>query len=117
MKTENSKRQERQIRSINPLGMRVVVKILKDENQTDSGLYLPEQRKADDEDSLLGQVIEVATAADEDFEDEEANISGLPLGAHVLIPRTGGVKVPWDDTLRIVETADVLAIVSLVDVI
>lgn len=102
-------------RHINPLGMRVVVKIRKDTNQTEAGLYLPEGAKDAMSESVLGEVIEVASAVDDDTK-EEANISGVPLGATVLIPKRAGVKVPWDEDLRIVETKEILGIVYEVSV-
>lgn len=102
---------DRKIRRINPLGMRVVIRIQKEGRQTDAGLYLPEGAKESQQESLLGEVIEVASAHDEDS-DEEANISGIPLGAIILIPKKAGTKIPWDEQLRIVETKEVLAIVS-----
>ena len=43
---------------------------------------------------------------------EETNVSGIPLGAQVLIPRSAGVRVPWEDSIRIVDTKDILAIVE-----
>ena len=107
--------QTRRIRSISPLGMRVVVRIQAEDNVTDGGLYLPEGAKQNLQESLLGEVIEVASAMDSDS-DEEANISGVPLGSLVLIPKRAGITVPWDDSLRIVETKEVLAIVSETEV-
>ena len=103
------------LRRINPLGMRVVIRIRRDENRTDTGLYLPEGAKQSMQDSLLGEVLEVASAMDDDTH-EETNISGVPQGSLVIIRKDTGVKVPWDDDLRIVETKDVLAIVSEVSV-
>lgn len=103
--------QKSTIKRINPLGYRVVVKICKDNNLSEGGLYLPEGAKQGMSESLLAEVLEVASATDEDT-DEEANVSGVPLGALVLIEKTVGVKIPWDDDLRIVDTDDVLAIVS-----
>lgn len=98
-------------RAIHPLGYRVVVRILKDQNQTEGGLYLPEGAKENMQESLLVQVTEVATATDEDT-DRETNVSGVPLGALVLIPKSAGIKVPWDDNLRIIDTEDVLCVVT-----
>jgi co-chaperonin GroES (HSP10) len=63
------------------------------------------------QESILVQVTEVATATDEDT-DHETNVSGVPLGALVLIPKGAGIKVPWDDNLRIVDTEDVLCVVT-----
>jgi chaperonin GroES len=103
-------------RNISPLGFRVLVRVIKDDSRTDAGLYLPEGAKEKSQESYLGEVLEVASAIDEDT-DEETNISGIPLGAMVLISTRTGVKVPWDEDLRIVETGDVLAIVDELDIV
>ena len=103
-------------RVISPLGMRVVVRIEKDPNVSEGGLYLPEGAKQAASESLLVKVIEVASATD-DHSEEETNVSGIPLGAFVLIPKAVGVRVPWNDDLRIVDTKDVLAIVHEISVI
>ncbi len=100
----------RRIRKVSPIGMRVLVSIRKDSNVSDGGLYLPEGAKAAASESVLAEVLEVATASDQGS-DEESNISGIPLGAIVLIGKHAGVRVPWDDNLRLVETKEVLAIV------
>jgi len=106
--------EKQSIRSIHPLGMRVVVRIRKEEARTDSGLYLPEGSKQASQDSLLGEVIEVASAMEiaRSGEEEEVNVSGIPSGALVLIPRDAGIRVPWDEELRIVETKQILALIS-----
>jgi len=101
----------RRIRKVHPLGLRVVVKLVKDSNVTDTGLYLPEGAKESMQESVLAKVIEVASAVDA-HTDEETNVSGIPLKSTVLIPKTAGIKVPWDDSLRIVETREVLALVD-----
>jgi co-chaperonin GroES (HSP10) len=93
----------------------VVVQILKDANVTDTGLYLPEGAKESMQESVLAEVIEVASAVDTHTE-EETNVSGIPLKSTVLIPKTAGVRVPWDDALRIVDTRDVLAMVDEISV-
>ncbi|MBX7139321.1 MAG: co-chaperone GroES family protein [Oligoflexia bacterium] len=98
-----------------PLGMRVVIKIISDTDMSDAGLYLPEGAKQAMAESLLGEVLEVASAIDSDSREEE-NISGVPLGAKVLVKKGSGVKVPWDETLRIVETAEVLALVTEIEI-
>lgn len=83
---------------------------------TESGLYLPEGAKQNMQEALLAKVVEVASATDSQT-DEETNVSGVPLGAYVLVPKNAGVRVPWDENLRIVETKEVLAIVSEISVI
>ena len=91
--------------------MRILVRIRKDTNKTEAGLYLPDGAKDSMGESVIGEVLEVASAIDDDTK-EEANISGIPDGALVLIPKKAGTKVPWDDDLRIVETKEVLAIIT-----
>jgi co-chaperonin GroES (HSP10) len=99
------------MRRLHPLGLRVVARVVKDPNVTEGGLYLPEGAKESMQESVLAQVIEVASAVDNRTE-EEMNISGIPLGSMVLIPKTIGVKVPWDDSLRIIDTREILALVD-----
>lgn len=103
-------------RKVSPLGMRVLVQIRKDSNVTDTGLYLPEGAKNAQEESLLAEVIEVAKGFDEDI-DDEANISGIPEGALVLIPKDAGVRVPWNEQLRLVESCEILALVHEVSLV
>lgn len=104
------------IRRVNPLGMRVLVRIRTESNQTEGGLYLPEGAKQNMQESLLAEVVEVARAEEDDESREDANISGIPLGALVLIPKGEGTRVPWDDSLRIIETMEVLAIVTEISI-
>lgn len=106
----------KRVRKISPLGMRILVQLRSDTNVSEGGLYLPEGAKQALAESLLAEVVEVASAVDE-HTDEEANISGVPLGAVVLIPKQAGVKVPWNDELRIVETKEVLAIVHEIEIV
>jgi co-chaperonin GroES (HSP10) len=108
-------RSSKPIRRLHPLGLRVVAKIIKDNNISDGGLYLPEGAKEATQESVLAQVIEVASALDARTE-EETNISGIPLGSMVLIPKNVGIKVPWDDNLRIIDTREVLAVVDEIKV-
>ncbi|RMG45162.1 MAG: co-chaperone GroES [Candidatus Dadabacteria bacterium] len=101
---------------MSPLGMRVLVKIIPQSNVSEGGLYLPEGAKDNMAESLLCEVIEVASAVDDETE-EETNISGIPQGAHVLIPRKAGTRIPWDHNLRIVESREILAIVDQIDLV
>jgi co-chaperonin GroES (HSP10) len=84
---------------------------VRESNVTDTGLYLPEGAKENMQESVLAEVIEVASAVDSRTE-EETNVSGIPLGSLVLIPKQQGVKVPWDDELRIIDTREILAVVD-----
>ena len=105
---------ENSVRHVNPLGMRVLVRVRKEEDQTEAGLYLPEGAKEEKQESVIAEVLEVASAIDDETH-EEANISGIPEGALVLIEKDIGIRTPWDDALRIVETQDVLAIITEID--
>lgn len=97
-------------KSLNPLGLRVAVKVIPEVDRTSGGIYLPEGAKTEMQESLLCLVVAVARTYDDS---EEANVSGIPLKSYVLIPKNAGIKIPWDDNIRIVEVKDVLAIVEL----
>lgn len=98
-------------RLILPLGLRVLVSVIKDEDRTDSGLYLPDGAKEAHGEALYGQVIEVAR--DKPTTEERAeNVSGVPHGAKVLFRKDAGVRVPWDERLRLLDVKDILATVE-----
>jgi len=91
--------------------MRVLVQVLRDEERTDAGLYLPAGAKEAQDEAMFGQVIEVAR--DRPTTDDLAeNVSGVPHGAKVLFRKDAGVRVPWDERLRILDVKDVLATVE-----
>ena len=115
-------------RHIQPLGPRVLVRLVRGPDRSESGLFLPPGAKEDHSEALLGEVIEVARAMPkgatlpDDLGDDDdgahpdlgANVSGIPLGAQVLFGKEHGVTVPWDDSLRILEVRRVLAIVEII---
>jgi co-chaperonin GroES (HSP10) len=119
-------------RHIQPLGPRVLVRVVKHPDRSEAGLFLPQGVKETHAAALLGEVVEVARskpraepaerdddADDDDDDDDEApdlgeNVSGVPLGANVLFEKERGIAVPWDDTLRILEVRYVLAIVDII---
>lgn len=114
--TEMTKRPA--VRYIQPLGPRVLVRLIKDEDRSSSGLYLPAGAKEAYLDSFYGEVIEVARATTQDPQEKKsfgANVSGIPCGARVLFKKDAGVRVPWDDTLLLLDTKDVLATVEEVE--
>ena len=101
------------IRYIKPLGPRVLVRITKLDDRTDSGLYLPDGVKEEHDEALYGQVLEVArTEIDAEARSLGENVSGVPLGAHVLFPKKEGLRVPWDEDLRLLEVKSVYAVVE-----
>jgi chaperonin GroES len=98
-------------RLILPLGMRVLVQILKEEDRTDAGLYLPAGAKEAQDEALYGEIIEVARDKPT-TDDLGENVSGVPHGARVLFRKEAGVRVPWDERLRLLDVKDVLATVE-----
>jgi co-chaperonin GroES (HSP10) len=116
-------------RHIRPLGPRVLVRVVKHEDRSEAGLFLPSGVKDAHAAALFGEVVEVArtmpkddvTVGDDDDDDDDddrptigTNVSGVPVGANVLFEKERGVVVPWDETLRILEVRYVLAIVDVI---
>ena len=99
---------------IQPLGPRVLVRLVEDADRTPSGLFLPQGVQERHQIAHYAQVIEVArdTLATEAVGE---NVSGVPLGVYVLFPKNAGLPVPWDDTLHLVNTAEIVAVVEEVD--
>jgi co-chaperonin GroES (HSP10) len=114
-------------RHVQPVGPRILVRIIKGPDRAESGLFLPQGVKEDHAAALLGEVLEVARTMpkaesldDDDDDDDELrvdlgkNVSGIPLGANVLFEKEKGVTVPWDETLRLLEVRHVLALVDII---
>lgn len=101
------------VRHIMPLGPRVLVKVIPQEDRAESGLYLPQGAKERTQEALFGEVVEVARAEPTDVrEGFGVNVAGVPHGAKVLFGKNAGVKVPWDEDLRLLDTKEVLATVD-----
>jgi co-chaperonin GroES (HSP10) len=102
-------------RYIQPLGMRVLVRVLKQQEVHESGLYLPDGAREKMNEAHFAEVIEVARARPEDELDDASlgtNVSGIPCGAKILFAKEQGIRVPWDDSLRLLEVKHVLATVE-----
>lgn len=112
---EASDRPRKPHRLILPLGLRVLVEVLRVDERTDAGLYLPAGAKEAQDEAFYGKVIEVARDRPTS-DDVTENVSGVPLGAHVLFRKEAGVRVPWDDRLRLIDVKDILATVEEVTV-
>ena len=111
MSSERDDKPTKPHRLILPLGMRVLVQIVRVDERTDAGLYLPAGAKEAQDEALYGKVVEVAR--DRPTTDEATeNVSGVPHGAYVLFRKEAGVRVPWDERLRIIDVKDVLATVE-----
>lgn len=118
-------------RHVQPVGPRILVRIVKGPDRAESGLFLPQGVKEDHAAALLGEVLEVARTMpkadnlgenldDDDVDDDDLrldlgkNVSGIPLGANVLFEKQRGIAVPWDETLRLLEVRHVLALVDII---
>lgn len=114
-------------RHIQPLGPRVLVRVIKSPDRSESGLFLPAGAKDSHSEALLAEVVEVARTmpkpgfvVDDDDDDDEPkadlgeNVSGIPVGAQVLFAKDQGIAVPWDESLRILSVRHVLAIVDII---
>ena len=100
-------------RVICPLGLRVLVRIIPPDQRSQTGLYLPAGVGEKGVDALYGEVLEVARASTIDEADMEGpNVSGIPDGSRILFAPETGFRVPWDDSLRLVDTKHVLAVVE-----
>ncbi len=96
----------------------MLIRLLKDEDRHDSGLYLPQGAKEAHQEAFYGEVVEVARATDTVIEEQKSfgvNVSGVPCGARVLFRKDAGVATPWDDTLRVLDVKDILATVTEVE--
>ena len=100
------------VRHIQPIGPRVLVKVKKSTDIHESGLYLPAGAKDELAEALYGEVVEVARAKENDEEELGTTVSGVPHGANVLFPKDAGIRVPWDEALRLLDVKNILATVD-----
>ncbi len=94
--------------NIKPLGDRLVVKPLEEDEVTPSGIVLPETAK---EKPQKGEVLSVGPGArDDDGKRIEMDVS---VGDTVLFAKYGGTEIKLDsDKLLILRESDVLAIIE-----
>lgn len=109
MADRSSKPPARVTRHVMPVGMRVLVRVIPSADRSASGLFLPPGAKDATAEASYAEVIEVARAG---TKPSDENVSGIPHGSRVLFPKGSGVPVPWDDSLRVLDVKDVLAIVD-----
>ena len=95
--------------NLKPLGDRLVVKPLEDEEVTPSGIVLPETAK---EKPQKGEVLAVGPGArDDDGKRIEMDVA---VGDTILFAKYGGTEIKMDDgdKLLILRESDVLAILD-----
>jgi chaperonin GroES len=94
--------------NIQPLGDRLVVKPLEDEEVTPSGIVLPETAK---EKPQKGEVLAVGPGARDD--DGKRIPMDVSVGDEILFAKYGGTEIKLNgDKLLILRESDVLAIIQ-----
>ena len=88
---------------LKPLGDRLIVQAIEEEETTASGLVLPDTAK---EKPQKGKVIAVGDGPVEDGERRPLDVSE---GDEVLYSKYGGTEVPGADDLLVLRESDVLA--------
>jgi chaperonin GroES len=84
---------------VQPLGSRVLVRVLAEENMTKSGLYVPDTAK---EKPQRGEVIAIG---------EDTELIKVTVGDRVLFPKYTGTELRIDDQDHlIIDAGDLLAI-------
>jgi chaperonin GroES len=84
---------------VQPLGSRVLVRILAQESVTASGLYVPDTAK---EKPQRGEVVAIG---------DDTELIKVAVGDRVLFPKYTGTEIRLDDTDHLVlESADLLAV-------
>jgi co-chaperonin GroES (HSP10) len=99
-------------RHIKPLGPRILVRVIKHSERSPTGLYLPDGVKEAHDEACYGQVVEVARTTEDKTTTLGENVSGIPINANILFPKSQGLTVPWDDNLRLLEVKHVYAMVE-----
>ena len=105
------------VRLAEPVQSRLTIpcEMIAGDERTDAGLYLPAGAKEAHDEASYGKVVEVARDRPTTAEAGE-NVSGVPHGSHVLFRKEAGVRVPWDDRLRLIDVKDILATVEELNV-
>ena len=93
--------------NLKPLGDRVVVKAMEDEEQTASGLYIPDTAK---EKPQKGEVIAVGEGR---YEDGKRIPLDVKAGDVIIYSKYGGTEIKIDGTeYLILSERDILAVVE-----
>lgn len=91
---------------LRPLGDRLVIKKVKPEEKTKSGIVLPDSAK---EAPLIAEVVAIGEAISEDKE----NKAGLKIGDRVIFSEYAGTEVDLEgDKVTILKLEDILAVVE-----
>ena len=96
------------MKKIKPLGERVLVKPIKEDNQVKGGIIIPESAK---EKPQEGEVIALGTGK---LDDDGKKIAfNVKKGDKVLMPQYGGQQIKIDDVeYQIMREDDILAVIG-----
>jgi len=87
--------------NVKPLGERVLIRPVEEENRTSSGLYIPDTAK---EKPQTGMVIAIGD------EDEEIKVE---VGQKVLFPKYTGTEIKLDGVEHLImDASDILAVIT-----
>ncbi|MBQ9688601.1 co-chaperone GroES [bacterium] len=94
--------------AIRPLGDKIVIKVIEDNEQTQGGIFIPDNAK---EKPQKGEVIAVGEGRTLDSGEKDA--VGVNVGETVLYAKYAGTDVKLDGTVyKILSIKDVLAVIE-----
>ena len=94
--------------SLRPLGDKIVIKVIEDNEQTQGGLFIPDNAK---EKPQKGEVVAVGEGRTLDSGEKEA--VGVKVGETILYAKYAGTDVKLDGTVyKILSIKDVLAVIE-----
>ncbi|RAI15140.1 MAG: co-chaperone GroES [Candidatus Melainabacteria bacterium] len=94
--------------SIRPLGDKIVIKVIEDNEQTQGGIFIPDNAK---EKPQKGEVISVGEGRTLDSGEKEP--VGVKVGETILYAKYAGTDVKLDGTIyKILSIKDVLAVIE-----
>ena len=94
--------------AIRPLGDKIVIKVIEDNEQTQGGIFIPDNAK---EKPQKGEVIAVGEGRTLDSGEKDA--VGVNVGETVLYAKYAGTDVKLDGTVyQILSIKDVLAVIE-----
>ncbi len=94
--------------SLRPLGDKIVIKVIEDNEQTQGGIFIPDNAK---EKPQKGEVVAVGEGRTLDSGEKEA--VGVKVGETILYAKYAGTDVKLDGTVyKILSIKDVLAVIE-----
>lgn len=96
---------------IQPLGNRVLVKLIKKSTQTASGIIISSEQK---EEQMTGEIIALGCGSKDD--DIKVDVTTLKIGQKIMFGKYGGEEIKDENdesiTYKIIEGDDILATIE-----